>query len=101
MCMVVLPLRGTHGSERGLALQGAVCNASCREQATFGRPDLPSFVLRKHFLLTLMREEPVLWHAASACQLHLRMVAGKESRGGNFSPQSRPAAERNCSVQPA
>lgn len=100
MCMAVLPLHGTHSSERGLALQGAVCNASCREQATFQRLDLPLFVLRKHFLLTSMREEPVLWHAANACQLCLRMVVGKESRGGIFSPQSRPAAERNCPVHP-
>lgn len=87
--------------QEGLALQRAVCNGSCGKQAAFGRLDLPLFVLRKHFLLTSMREEPVLWHAASACQLYLRMVVGKESRGGNFSPQSRPAAERNCPVHPA
>lgn len=47
--MVVLPLRGMHGSKRELGLQGAVCNASCREQATLGRLDLLLFVLRKHF----------------------------------------------------
>lgn len=100
MCTLVLPLCGTHSSERELGLQGAVCNASCREQAALGRLDLPLFASRKHFLVTSMREEPVLWHAASARQLYLRMVVGKESRGGNFSPQSRPAAERNCSVHP-
>lgn len=99
-CIAVLPLHGTHSSKRGLVLQGAVCNASCREQATFGRLDLPLFVLRKHFLLTSRREEPVLWHAASASQLCLRMVVGKESKGGNFSPQSRPATKRNCPVHP-
>lgn len=86
--------------ERGLAPQGAVCSASCREQGTFGKLDLPLFALRKHFLSTSVREEPVSWHAASACQLCGRMVVGKESRGGNFSPQSRPAAERNCLVHP-
>lgn len=98
--MVALPLRGTHSSERGLALQGAVCNASCGEQATFGRLDLPLFLLRKHFLLSSMRAEPVLWHAATARQLHLRMVVGKESRGGNFTPQSRHTAKRNPPIQP-
>lgn len=78
----------------GSALQGSAGSASCREHNSFRRLDLPLFVLRKRFVLTSGREEPVLWHAASACQLGPRMVIGKESRGGNYSPQSSPAAGR-------
>jgi len=98
--MVLLPLCGTHGSERGLALQGAVCNASCREQAAFGRLDLHLFVLRKHFLLTLMRKEPVLWHAASACQLHLRMVVEKKVEVEISAHRVDRQMRRNCPVHP-
>lgn len=70
---------------------GAAGSASCREHNSFRRLEMPLFVLRKHFVLTSGREEPALWHAASACQLSPRMGREKEGRDGNYSPQNSPA----------